>query len=100
MFGSKGSTSAPIVAALSTKRVGILQAVLHGVPDPDEASVCRSVLNEGGLLHKVVYGVKDDEEVVVDAKVVGKQNGGEKEDLVVKVEVEVKPVRCLETLAK
>jgi hypothetical protein len=67
------NTSAPSGAALPTTRVGILQAVLYGLPDPDKASLRPRGIKEGGLLHKVVYGVKDDEEGVVGAKLVGKR---------------------------
>jgi hypothetical protein len=66
----------------SPKRVGILQAILYGVPDPDKTKSGQSVMKEGGVLHQVFYGVKDEQEKGVDAKVVEVENGGEEEDVV------------------
>jgi hypothetical protein len=49
-------------------RVGVLQAVLYGVPEPGEVRLTQAVGKEGGVLHAVLYGVHD-EEGTVDVKV-------------------------------
>jgi hypothetical protein len=41
------------------QHIGILQAILYGVPDPDKAPFMKSMVHEGGILHKVLYGVKE-----------------------------------------
>ncbi|KAF1842356.1 uncharacterized protein K460DRAFT_358975 [Cucurbitaria berberidis CBS 394.84] len=55
-------------------QIGILQAVLYGVPDPEEFSYAQAVVKDGGVLHRVLYGVKDP------------QKGGEHGGLVGRVE--------------
>ena len=42
-------------------RIGILQALFYGVPDPEGAKEPEKV-KEDGLVRKVMYGVKDDAE--------------------------------------
>jgi hypothetical protein len=49
-------------------RVGVLQAILYGVPEPGEVPLKQAVGKEGGVLHAVLYGVND-EEVTVDVKI-------------------------------
>jgi hypothetical protein len=49
-------------------RVGVLQAVLYGVPEPGEVRLTQAVGKERGVLHAVLYGVND-EEGTVDVKV-------------------------------
>ncbi|KAF2132283.1 hypothetical protein P153DRAFT_394441 [Dothidotthia symphoricarpi CBS 119687] len=62
------------------RRVGLLQQVLYGVPEP-EAVVCGAV-RKRGWVHKVVYGVQDEDEDVVRVVV---EDAGEKEAVVVAV---------------
>tara|TARA_R110002003_G_scaffold1184_11_gene22657 strand:- start:10330 stop:11277 length:948 start_codon:yes stop_codon:yes gene_type:complete len=61
MHGSAASVQEP-------GRVGVLQAVLYGVPEPGEVRLTQAVGKEGGVLHAVLYGVKD-EVVTVDVKI-------------------------------
>ncbi|KAF2030295.1 hypothetical protein EK21DRAFT_112017 [Setomelanomma holmii] len=74
-----------------SERVGVLQAILYGVPEPDKA-VAKQVSKQGGVLHAILYGVKK-EEVVTAAKgeaVVGVTAVKvQKDDVVVIKEVEV-----------
>jgi hypothetical protein len=49
-----------------SRRVGVLQAVLYGIPEPDKVEAKK------GVLYKVAYGVKEDEEEKKDDEVVGK----------------------------
>jgi hypothetical protein len=48
-----------ILPTRTQQHVGILQAVLYGLPDPDKVSVIESMVREGGGLYKVLYGVKE-----------------------------------------
>jgi hypothetical protein len=59
----------------SPKRIGVLQAILYGVPDPDGTKSGRVGFQKGGVLHQVFYGVKEENKVVVgDAKIVELEN--------------------------
>ncbi|OAL05970.1 hypothetical protein IQ06DRAFT_73892 [Phaeosphaeriaceae sp. SRC1lsM3a] len=49
--------------AVQSKRVGILQAILYGIPEPEKGGIKE----EGGFLHKVLHGVNEE-----------KDRGGEK----------------------
>jgi hypothetical protein len=60
MHGSAASAQEP-------GRVGVLHAILYGVPEPGEVRLTQAVGKEGGVLHAVLYGVKD--EGTVDVKV-------------------------------
>jgi hypothetical protein len=65
----------------SSKRVGVLQALLYGVPKPGTFSYAREVVAPGSLVHKILYGVKemdDGERVVATAKVTAPRAGEEK----------------------
>lgn len=77
--------SSPSSQATAPKRVGILQAVLYGVPNPGEE-------REGGegVLHKVIYGVKDKEEGVVAKVAEGGKDKEKDEDEMVVMAVEFK----------
>jgi hypothetical protein len=55
-----------------SKRVGILQAMLDGVPDPESFSYAREIMTPSSLVHKILYGVKEMDEgqnVIAFAKV-------------------------------
>jgi hypothetical protein len=49
-------------SALKTQtqqRIGVLQAILYGVPNPDKAPFMESIVHEGGIIYKVLYGLKE-----------------------------------------
>jgi hypothetical protein len=49
-------------SALGTQtqqHIGLLQAILYGVPNPDNAPIIKSMVHEGGIMYKVLYGVKE-----------------------------------------
>jgi hypothetical protein len=49
-------------SALKTQtqqHIGVLQAMLYGVTDPDKNPFMKSMMHEGGIMHKVLYGVKE-----------------------------------------
>jgi hypothetical protein len=48
-----------VLETRTVQHVGILQAVLYGLPEPDKVSFMKGVPLEGGMLHKVLYGAKE-----------------------------------------
>lgn len=55
-----GTTYAETYGGVKGKgKVGILQAVLYGLPEPDKRTRKGVILREGGVLWKVFYGDKD-----------------------------------------
>ncbi|KAH8707155.1 hypothetical protein GQ44DRAFT_731839 [Phaeosphaeriaceae sp. PMI808] len=43
------------------KRIGFLQAVLYGTPEPMKLSFRVGLVRKGGMLHEVLYGVKEND---------------------------------------
>jgi hypothetical protein len=53
MMHGRGSSAA------DSQHIGVLQAVLYGVPEPGALSLKQGAVREHGILHKVLYGVKE-----------------------------------------
>lgn len=53
------STTITSASDTCTKRTGILQAILYGVPDPELFSYRQEMVAPGSFLHKILYGVKE-----------------------------------------
>lgn len=70
-----------------TKTVGVLQALLYGIPEPETYSYVREMIGGGGIVGKVLYGVKDAEEG---------EKRGEGRTLSVEVEVDMAVVDTAE----
>jgi hypothetical protein len=91
-------TSNTSTTSKKSKRIGILQAILYGIPEPECFSYAREFVALGSLLHKIFYGVKemdDGQEVIAFAKVtvpkkgeVGAKANAVENDTEVKIEVE------------
>jgi hypothetical protein len=58
-FMLMNSTTITSASDTCTKRTGILQAILYGVPDPELFSYRQEMVAPGSFLHKILYGVKE-----------------------------------------
>ena len=79
------------------KRIGVLQALLYGIPEPGKFSYAKEVVSEGSFVHKMLYGVKEiehgsGEAAIVFSKVKVEINEDREEKAVEIREVEVKKV--------